>query len=708
MKKLLAIFSKNDLPERSVPSVFLLLILPTVYAALAYLYLYQTKAFFTTFPDSSYIYLINGANIAAGNFHLGHFDNPGTTAHWLVGIIIFIAHIFIGKGPVTEDVLNDPELYLRICGITCILLVFISVLASGRLILKTTGNLGRALFFQLVPISAYLAVHYMVRSCPEYMMIMILPFYASFLWALCYKQNQTEEKLADKTTSILTLSFFTAALIVGKITCIPFAIVPLFLISKFTKKAMYVFFSVVFTILLLFPVWSSWRDMAQWFWGLATHTGIYGGGAEGVIDGDTYRSGLLDIFSREMFFTCGYAFISYLLFLGGRQKAWKDNLFKLAMALWIVITAQIMIAAKHYEFHYMIPSQLMIIPAALAAVSAVNGFTLSRTTRYGIFMLCASFLLFKLGWSATDYIDGNRLFDTSVNAKKYENTPKIITTTFDETAFVESALRFGAAYGGPNFGPGVEFLKTKYPVSYFYDAFLQKIDGNYLRHFNDPVEAFELFEKYPEILVYCRSRSQEDENKILADITNDHSAFIKGIRLVENNIGTLERFYMISVDTALMSGSYSEKKTITCDFETLTNDKGYFVSAGGFYYFGNEKVSTTEQHFSGSHSAKATPEKQYICWANFPVKPGDRFDISVNVFSEDDVPGNIQLSATNGKDFMRTSSTVVQDLGKGWKKIRLLAKIPPTYPEKEVHFILYYFGKKTCYFDDLSIVHSKK
>ncbi|MGZ3864935.1 MAG: hypothetical protein ACXVNR_00420 [Bacteroidia bacterium] len=575
--------------------------------------------------------------------------------------------------------------------------------------MKATGNMGMSLFFQLVPVSAYLAVHYMVRSCPEYMMIMVLPLYSSFLWVLCYKQNQSEENLAGKTNNLLLISFLTAVLIVGKITCLPFAIVPLFLIKKLSKKILYVVASVVFALLLLFPVWPSFGAMLHWFWGLATHTGIYGSGKEGVIDGDTYRSGLLDIFRKEMFFTCGYACITYLLFLGGRQKAWKDNLFRLALALWFVITAQILIAAKHYEFHYMIPSQLLIIPTALAALYSVQAFNLRRTTKYTAFILCASFLVFKMGWSATDYIDGNRLFDTSIAVQKYENTPKIITTTFDESAFVESALRFGSAYGGPNFGPGREFLKNKYPVSFFYDAFLYKIDGtSYLRHFSDPVEAFSLFEKYPEILVYFRSRSQEDENKILADITSENSAYIKGIRLVENNIGTLEKFYMISVDTALINRAYTEKKIITCDFEKLTNDNGYFVSTDGFTYFGNEKVNTTEQHFSGSNSAKATPEKQYICWANFPVKPGDKFDITVNIFTEDNVAGNIQLSATNGKDFQKMSSSIIQDLGNGWKKIELLAKIPSNYPEKEIHFILYYFGKKVCYFDDLKIIHSKK
>ena len=54
-----------------------------------------TKNTFTTNPDPPYIYLINGANIAGGNFAIGHYDNPGTPLHLFTGFIIFISHFFI-------------------------------------------------------------------------------------------------------------------------------------------------------------------------------------------------------------------------------------------------------------------------------------------------------------------------------------------------------------------------------------------------------------------------------------------------------------------------------------------------------------------------------------------------------------------------------------------------------------------------------------
>jgi hypothetical protein len=678
----------------------LLFILPLVYGILAYMWYYQSGAFFTTFPDSTYIYFINGVNIAGGNFTIGHFDNPGTTAHWMAGIVIFITHLFFGKGTVMQDAVDNPEFYLCACTIACIALLMLSVYAAGKLIVKNTGNYTVALFFQLIPICSYLNVHHIVRICPEYIMIMALPYYCAYMWVLCYKKNNTPDFIIS-TRSILFLAFVTAGLFIAKITCVPFVFVPLFFLRKIKTIAIYILSTVAFAMLILFPVWPNLGGMYDWFFGLATHTGIYGSGKAQMFDGEEYKNSLAQLLSTEWFFTAGYILSSLGVLVGLVLKKWKDNFYKLSLAFWITISLQLLLAAKHYKFHYIIPSQSLIIPAILAGCASLLNFKLLKIFWGTLFATCSLFLVFKLAWSATDYWDGNSQYKSSKIAERYADFPRIITTSYEESCFPESALHFGAAYGGQSFDDGKAYLREKYPKSWVYEPVPNKLDLFFM-----DVSYSEVFEKYPQVLVYFRGKDENTERALLANMTAEYSYGIKSIDMVSYYPNTGDRFYIINTDTFITKARYAEKKNIICDFEKMTPDNSYFISQDGFSYFGGANRST-EQHASGTASVKATPEIQYVGWSNFQVKPGDAFEISVNCFAED-MPGGITLSSFDSKTLNKSSQTVTANLGNGWKTVSLKAKVPVNFADKEVRFSLFYFGKKVCYFDDLNITFLKK
>ncbi len=690
------------MPLYSKKTFYLLFILPVIYGVLASIYLYQTKAFFTTFTDSTYIYLINGTNIAGGNFAIGHYDNPGTTGHIFAGIIIFFTHLFIGKGLVNEDVLSNPELYLKICAIVCIVFVLISVFVSGKLILKNTGNIFIALLFQLIPVSTYLATHYMVRICPEYLMLVILPYYCAYMFVLCLKITSDPYFLDDHIKPILFLSFITAALIVGKITCVPFLIVPLFFIKKISKKIIYLFATLIFGMLLLFPVWPNLKGMMHWFMSLATHNGKYGGGTHGLIDANSYLNNLNTLFLQEFFFSIGYFLVLIFIVVGLVKQKWKDNFYKLALTFWITITAQIILAAKHYDYHYLIPAQLLIIPTILALCHVFVPARLRKVVIIFLLTISATTLLYKMSQCATDYMDGNKEYESSLAAKKYADIPKIITTSYEESCFIESALHFGGAYGGDHFQTSYLFLRKQYPNSYFY-----LISNKSICWFDVNMPSAQLFEKYDKLLLYFFRKDDETEKDMMKNIIAGNDSLIKSIELVEHNYDTGEKFYLLTIDKEKTKINYTEKINIVCDFEKKTADNSSFISSDGKFYFGGAEANSTEKYASATNSVKATPQKQYVAWAAFPVKRGDAIDISVKV-NYDDISGGIALSASDGKIFYMQGDFVVEDDGKGWKKVNLKTKIPNDYSEKEIRFSLFYFGKKACYFDDLNITLFKK
>jgi len=680
---------------------FLLFILPLVYGVFAWIYYYQGVNFFTTYTDSTYIYLINGTNIANGHFKLGHYDNPGTTAHWLSGIIIFFTHLFFGQGNIIEDVINRPEFYLRGNAIVCIVLIMVSVYAAGKLIAKHTGNYITAFFFQLAAISAYLNVHFFIRASPEHIMLLTLPYYCVFFWVLCCKKS-AQQGYAISTRSILFMAFVTAALFVAKITCMPFVLVPLFFIKKLKKIALYFGSMVVFALLILFPVWSSFRAMYKWFFGMATHSGIYGSGKEQIIDKVEYIKNLKTLFTDEYFFTIGFILLLVLLIAGLFQKNWKSSFYKMALAFGLVIVLQIMLAAKHYSFHYLIPAKAVLIPAVLAGFVAFSQLKLNKLVAVLLLTVSVGFLIFKLQFYSTCYVKGNPQYESSVvAAQQFGNMPKIMTTGYEESCFVESALSFGTAYGSDSFDEGRVYLRKRYPTSFLYEKVPNKL---YL--FFKETHPSEIFEKYPEVMVNFLRKDEAYKKSALDGIIGDYQYAVKSVELARTFPATGDDFYVIHIDTALAHPHYTQTVTINFDFEKIASNKSGFLSADGLNTCDGVNVSSKEQFTSATTSLKADDKYKYVGGVNFEAELGDGVEITVNRLAEDEV-GGIILTLQNDKSFERVSQDVVADLGKGWKKIQLKARLTKNFTGNAA-MCFYYFGNKTCYFDDLCIKVLKK
>lgn len=682
---------------------YLLFIFPSIYFILLFIYYHQSGPFFTTFPDSTYIYLINGANIASGNMDIGHFDNPGTPAHWLAGIVIFIAHLFIDRNPVYESVITNPELYLKVCAVATILLLLLSVYESGKLVLKNTGNIVLALFFQLIPISSYSVICQLDRIGPESLIIICLTYYSAFLWVLCYQRNTYSSDSFGSKRLILIFSFFTALLITTKIICLPFLITPLFFIKRVVPKIWYLLLTAGFSGLILYPVWSKFPDMFNWFMALATHSGAYGSGSKETINIDSVISNLKLYFSAEFFFTAGYILISIGVIAGAILKRWSNHFYKHTLVSFITISLQVILVSKQFAFHYVISSQLLIIPGVISAfMSLVNFSRHAKLAAYSVFSVCAAWLIVQTTQAATVYRGGNKMYESSLTAKKYKDLPKIITTGYQASCFVESALYFGAAYGGGSFHTCNDFLRKHYPDAYVYSTLF-----NYLRWWNASVYPSELFKRYPQILIYFSGSDEAFERKMIRKITIGYDSIIKNVRILDFNPITRERFYLLNVDTAKANLMTVGRININCDLEKKLQDNTAFTSSMEDIIFYGTGQSSTEQHFSGNTSVKCSVKDQYACCTTFDVRPGDAFDISVNNYSNGR-PGGIALVAADQRVFALNSESVVEDYENGWKRINLKTVIPQNYPEHEVRFCLYYYGNGSCYFDDLKIVLSKK
>lgn len=676
-----------------------LLILPILLGTLSFYGLYQNKAFFTTYPDSIYIYLINGTNLANGNLDIGHYDNPGTPVHLLAGLIIYITHFFADHGgSVYKDVFSNPEFYLNVCVNVMLMLLLASVYLTARFVYKYTQNITIALLFQLLPICSFFTIHYLllIRICPENLIILSLIYYYAFLFVNSYLREQN--KTIVYKDHIVFFSFMSALLVTTKMTCLPLLIFPLFYVENLSKKITYLFLTMLFALIILFPVWAKFPEMYDWFTGLATRSGNYGQGHEGVKAGMLF-SNILALFRHEYFFTIGYFVLLVSIIIGFIKRKWENYFFKFILASFIVCTSQLILASKQFGFHYLIASQLLIIPCYISVYKIFPFKIREKYFLVTLFTICAAWFTFKTSQSLKITERENTLYESSISSKKYSELPKIITTGYQGSCFTESALRFGGCYGGPAFHYGNYVLKKLYPNSFFYDL---GFTDNVVNWWDIRFSPLEFFHKNPQVIIYFRSMDEESEMKMIHKLTGGFEKAVKEIKLLEYNPKTDERFYSILIDEDKLNLFYDKTEKFVFDFENLTKDRSLFISNDKKSTIGGVEFLTTKNSFSKNNSI-LIPKDGYVCCTTFVVNPGDLLDVSMKCFSPDRPAGITISAAVNPSVFNKSCEAIVEDIGNGWKKINLHAIIPLNCTESKMNFCLYYFGRKKCYADDLNI-----
>ncbi|MBN8701677.1 MAG: hypothetical protein J0M08_01305 [Bacteroidetes bacterium] len=671
----------------------ILLLIPLLLGIAAYVCLFAIGSYYSTYPDSVYIYLINGTHIANGDFEIGHYDNPGTTVHLLAGIIIYVAHAILGTQTVFQDVLANPELYIKICSGVLIVTGVLVIYFSSRSIYKTFTNLYLALAFQLIPLCAYFCTHYflLTRIVPETLILFVVIYYAAFVLKICNKLNNNEKLSVG---NILTFSAITGFLVVTKITCLPFFILPLFLISSIKNKLIFIAETLLFILLLTFPIWHKLSDAVTWFTNLTTHTGNYGQGEEKIINTSLFYDNLKKLLQRDLFYYTSLLVLLTILIWGFAKKQWSNYYFKLVFAGVLIMLSQVIFAAKHFGYHYLIASQSLTIPLLIASILLIKKEYENKYIPIALLALVLIFQYEKFDEQFSIFSEPNAIYQTSLEVEKYKDTPKIITTGYQGSCFVASALNFGAFYHGNYFFTNYYYLRTLYPTSYFYS-----IGENKIRHWEIEISNKELIKNNPNILVYFR---EMDDVVLLKKITEGCDSLIKKITRVKENKNTRETFYLIETIYRANTAVYKTTKTVLCDFEHINKTANtFFSSDSAFQFKGLDKI-TNVLYTSGNTSIKTTPENSIACETSIPVKKGDRIKISVNSFSQD-MPGLLLLQEVDKRKFNFRSEYVTTILENGWRTISLEAIIPENYTSSKIEFNLYYYGTTECYFDDLKI-----
>lgn len=682
----------------------LLIILPLLYFFFSGIIFLPWRPFYTIGPDPVYIYLFSGTTIASGNLSIFYIDNPGIPVQYFCGAVIWFRHLFNQSTPLYQDVLRHPESYIYALCVAGAILLGVFTWFTGYYVFRKTNQVGLALLFQMTPLIYTHGILVTGTPSPEsfYMgagMLFIAWLYCNAI--LPNPQNNTQTGWKQ----VIIYGVFTAFLISCKYICFPLMFLVLFVLPSNRLRIKYLFLFFLFLGIFMSPALPAWRSIQSWFFNLATHTGHYGLGAKGFVNTSEYKSNIAASFKEDFYFTG----ISLLLFISllvtcMRQRQAGEKSRPYLRALWGVAFSScilILVVAKQYSFHYLMPINLcypLIIASAFHVFKDSVNLKLLKN-KYIVNTLFFIFLIFMTASQVKvliDYPPRLRPPATANFLANYKTRPIIMAADF-KSSRIEPALIIGAAYTGDYRNHYWEFLKRIYPYSYQY-----KYPQPMITHWDEVVYMPELIAKYSQAVFYFIGEDSAMRNATLNKLTLWGKDTLALAGLVFSLRETNEYVYELNGNSCLadtLLHRYTEKDF---DLEKLTPDGSKFISSDNKDTALGANLLNKEEHHSGNNSIKMNWKNQHSLSYRIRALPGEMVVVDVWRKASDD-KGCIELTSAKGNDLFMSGQTAVDSGANGWKRIQCKCLVPPSVKDSTICSSVYYYGRGTAYFDDLSV-----
>jgi len=221
------------------------------------------------YPDPGYQYLLAGGQIVTGGTP-HHNDHPGTSAQWIIGLVEFFTHVFVGNDSLRFDLIARPEFYAQVVGVTLAALYIAALVFCGIRVLRAMG-LVPSLVLQMILLWGLPIMDVgRYRLMPE---TIALSAAIATVGVLAPRLAASERRLS--TQGILALGILTAIGLTSKILFVPLAVVTLIVLNR-RELVHFILISVVSCAVILIPVYSRFDYMRTWFLGILINPGRQG------------------------------------------------------------------------------------------------------------------------------------------------------------------------------------------------------------------------------------------------------------------------------------------------------------------------------------------------------------------------------------------------------------------------------------------------
>lgn len=484
-------FCKNLLRQNLILVWF---VLPALFATTSLIHRQQNTPYWLgSNSDPEYAYLLNFLNIIQLKTP-GHTDHPGTTLQVLGGIIIQVTYFIqslihsVTSGVLTT-VLQNPEFYLSTVNTTILILTTGCLIILGALAFYLSQSIALSLLLQSnVFLATTLSESTRVR--PEALLICLTQLLIILLLFFLYSEKLKLPRFALVIGAVLGLGVAT------KVTFMPLSLVIL-LLPSWKQKGLATLGVIATFFLATLPIITKYSSFFNWLTSIATHTGRYGGGNQGLVN----VSELPNIFASlvgqdQLFFSIiGLSALNFLIltswfvwdclknlnFNNLLQVFTTNKLYRIFACLLLIVLVQLLITLKHPAIHYLLPSMGLCSMLILVQVSLVANFltpVLKPTTLrvIGLSVLCMYTILIVTN-THSSILQSVKMKQSymveiqTINRIIQQKYIDCVHISYYRSSNKEYALKFGNDFASNQFS---ELLQSMYPKRVFYNIWSHK------------------------------------------------------------------------------------------------------------------------------------------------------------------------------------------------------------------------------------------
>lgn len=651
--------------------------------------------FFMWNHDPSYAYLINGLNIANGTFSIGHYDHPGTPLQILIAIVLKVVFWITGEGDITTHVLDNTEFYLSCISYFLIGINAIAIYFIGNLYFKATKSVHLAILIQCSPFLSKHCILFMPMVMTEalFPLLLLLIITVTFIYI---------EKPTEKSgIKILSLGIIAGVAFATKISVVLILLLPLFIIRPFLNKLKYLSYALITFFVTTLPIIQHYHKFTIWIKNLITHSGRFGSGSNTIIDSHIYLENLKQTFTTQWVFTFLILmfFVFQIIFWINCRKLKNKSYLNTYSIINLLIVFNILLVAKHYSFHYLIPVQLLFVPQIILILRMVGEYKwmkdLVKSPKLISHIVLILFILFLIFYNLPKPLNKERYQTSGLESidfisKNLSNKPVIIEIPQRTSIpFIEVGLFFGSTYAGEIRNTYFDYFYHKFPHSYFYNASLERI-----YNWKGEITSIDLSETYDTIYYYTNAKTASGGNLLAQE-------FIKDSLLVYYNDKTGDRIYKLVIDNR-----YSKSFMLfsaRCDMEMIHQDSIHFVTNDSLRFFSNIHMRNSDKSYSGNYSVKFNPSDLYGPLTNIKVHTGDIIKLSFYRYPE---KSNAVLVASlqNSSAFYKAAN-MGRNVTDNWERVELNFIVPKTINDSVLKVYAFVPGNEETFIDDFEIKH---
>ncbi|MFZ1320178.1 MAG: hypothetical protein WAT71_01345 [Ignavibacteria bacterium] len=438
----------------------LLLILPVLLFISAGLLKYAQGPYYLNFYDPSYVYLINGLNLAQLNgYGVGHFDHPGTTVQVISAVVIkFYYAVSSVNIDVVKDVFSRPEEYLIKINVFLNFINCLVLFLFGYFLYARSKNIYLTLLIMLSPFVSTELFYGMIIVTPDNLLITASLFVIGIIFYCLYKE--------DQNYNIKEIIIFAAIIAFGlatKLNFIPMILIPMIMLSGIKNKIIFLTFCLIFFVIFILPGISNIEYFLKWIEGLILREGKHGKGAANVINTASFSKNLFTIFKTDILFTISYftLLITYSIVLYKKHiKKSAESIFKtpvlyrLLAGILTAMTLQLIIVSKHYAQYYMIPSFMLTVSGfyiSYLVIFEIAGERFRTVKTKVIYIFSSSVLVMIISYQIiSSYYEGTEQKNDAYSIVNFieEKYPTSLIIPSFGSANKEAPLAFASMYAG--------------------------------------------------------------------------------------------------------------------------------------------------------------------------------------------------------------------------------------------------------------------